>query len=230
MRWGVLLRYGRSTNLPHLGHGRYPCRLLTCLASLMRLRAVPRITWRRYVANPTSVYWDSNTYLDYIRGNHSRHQFMQLLIDDWKQGKVTMVTSALTIAEVLWWRTSQNPTRLRITRAEETRIRELFNPPKTQKLTIVEVSRRTAEAARELVWKSAVKPKDAIHVASAIEARCPVLQTSDEELMALSGKVGGNPLLVITYPDWTRQGEMTAILDQAARPSGSRRTNPASRT
>jgi len=145
---------------------------------------------------------------------------MQMVIDDWRDGKVTMVTSALTIAEVLWWRTEQNPVR-GISRGEEEGIRALFNPPRTQKLTIVEVSRKTAEAARELVWSAGIRPKDAIHVASAIQAKCPELHTSDQDLVTKSGTVGGNPSLVIKYPDWTRQGVMTAILEQAQPPSGS---------
>jgi predicted nucleic acid-binding protein len=52
-----------------------------------------------------------------------------------------------------------------------------------------------------------IKPKDAIHVATAIDAKTPVLETFDDGLLGKSGKVG-TPPLVIRKPIPPRQGKL----------------------
>ena len=58
------------------------------------------------------------------------------------------------------------------------------------------VTRAVAESAQDLVWYKSVKPKDAIHVATALEANVPVLETFDKELLGLSGKIGTSGLII----------------------------------
>jgi len=85
---------------------------------------------------------------------------------------------------------------------------DLFRPTGQRKLTLVELTRPIAEAARDLCWDRRIRPKDAIHVASAIAARCAVLHTHDETLQKRSRLVGGDPILGITPPAWTWQTGM----------------------
>lgn len=155
--------------------------------------------------NPEKVYWDSVSYLNYLKGDHPRHSDLQMVIDDWKSGAVTMVTSALTITEVLYVKIEDSSARMLIDRSREEDLRQLFEPPPQQFLTIVELNRWIAMGARELVWNYGVRPKDAIHVASALQARVPMLHTFDRGLIDLSGTLGGNPTLRIEEPQWTRQ-------------------------
>jgi hypothetical protein len=68
-------------------------------------------------------------------------------------------------------------------------------------IVLVNVDRRIAENAQEYFWDYGVKPKDAIHVACAIEARVPVFETYDSGLIKLSEKVGGDPVLEIREPE-----------------------------
>lgn len=58
------------------------------------------------------------------------------------------------------------------------------------------------------MWQyEGLRPKDATHVATAIQAKVDVLETFDEELIKLSGAVG-NPLLLIRKPYFPSQLEL----------------------
>lgn len=67
------------------------------------------------------------------------------------------------------------------------------------------VTRRLGEDAQDLVWNHSIKPKDAIHVATAVHLGVEALETFDEDLIKKSGKVG-DPLLKIRKPQPPRQG------------------------
>jgi predicted nucleic acid-binding protein len=58
------------------------------------------------------------------------------------------------------------------------------------------VTRLVAESAQDLVWDHGVKPKDAIHVATALEAKVQALETFDDGLLKKSRKIGVPPLLI----------------------------------
>jgi predicted nucleic acid-binding protein len=66
----------------------------------------------------------------------------------------------------------------------------------------INCDRQIGEAARALVWKHPhLRPKDAIHVASAMAQHVDVLHSYDnDDLVVLDGKVG-NPPLKICYPE-----------------------------
>lgn len=149
--------------------------------------------------NPERVYWDSSTYIDYLSGEHELHEAMEMVIEDWRAGQVTMVTSALTIAEVFFVRVNG-----RVIRERDIDIEALFNPPSGARLIIVETSRVTALRARDLA-REAISSPDAVHVASALEARCPLMQTNEKAMWERSEAVGGNPSLRIEPPRWQRQ-------------------------
>ena len=51
------------------------------------------------------------------------------------------------------------------------------------------VTRSIAESAQDLVWMQNIKPKDAFHVATALDARAVALETFDEESFK---KIGHN--------------------------------------
>lgn len=171
-------------------------------------------------SNPDRVYWDSCTYLDHLEGSHPLAATMETILDDWRAGVVTIVTSSLTIAEVLYVKCG-DPLKLRQADiAKRADIEALFAP--NPNLLVVEVDRSVAEEARLLHWNHGIKPKDAIHVASALRAGCPVMHTTDGPLQAKSGLVGGAPLR-IEAPSWIKQlrvpvgegepGSFTSLVD-----------------
>lgn len=160
------------------------------------------------MSNPDRLYWDSATFLDWLTGEHENHAIMQLVIDDWEKGLVTMITSAVALAEVLFVRM---PSTGRVDRARDKDIDALFDPPPGRRLIIVETSRLTAYKARDLARNFSIGARDAIHVASAIESHCPVMHTSDSKLWPRSGTVGGSPVLRIEAPSWTHEVTMDEI-------------------
>ncbi len=101
-----------------------------------------------------------------------------------------ILTSALTIPEVLWIKG-----RNRVPADSAAKAEAFF---KHEWIVIRELDRFIAEDARALVWDHNVKPKDAVHVATALKRDLPIeqLDTFDEPLIRLSGKLGEPPLII----------------------------------
>jgi len=58
-----------------------------------------------------------------------------------------------------------------------------------------------------VVWNHKIKPKDAIHVATALALKVPCLETFDTGLLKKSGRLG-TPALVIRRPIAAPQGRL----------------------
>ena len=67
----------------------------------------------------------------------------------------------------------------------------------------------------DLVWKQNIKPKDAIHVATALDVGCVALETFDDPLIGKSGLLGSPPL-IIRRSDAARAGN--ADMSKTSRP------------
>jgi hypothetical protein len=53
------------------------------------------------------------------------------------------------------------------------------------------------QRGRELVWDNdALRPKDALHVATALDVSVGQFDTFDGDLIALAGKLGNPPLII----------------------------------
>lgn len=116
-----------------------------------------------------------------------------------ERGEVLIVTSALTLAEVLWMRGGPQ-----LPNEKALIVRRFFQ---RSYIRVHNVSRKLAEAAQVLVWDQGIKPKDAIHVATAIHLGASALETFDAKLIGKSGTVGA-PLLLIREPKATAQGRL----------------------
>ncbi len=101
-----------------------------------------------------------------------------------------IVTSALTIAEVLWLKGHK-----KVDASHARKIEAFF---RHSWIVVREVDRFVAEDARELVWNKNVKPKDAIHLATALRQDVTLDQfdTFDGDLIKLSGALGNPPLTI----------------------------------
>jgi len=136
------------------------------------------------------IYWDSATFLAYFQQEAGRVELCQGTLERAAAGDVCIVTSTLTIAECLWLRNAppvakdRADTVCRFFRRSFIRDRN--------------VTRRTSEIAQELVWDHQIRPKDAIHVATAIEARVTILETFDTPLIGKSGSIGDPPIIIRT--------------------------------
>lgn len=136
-------------------------------------------------------YWDSSVVLAWLLPEPERRAACKSVIRAAERSEVQIVTSAITLTEVI--KIKGQP---KLTREHEIRLRQFFLH---QYILIREVDRFTAEEARELIWRHGVAPKDAIHVATALRAGLPTLDTFDDELIKLSKKLG-NPPIAIGHP------------------------------
>lgn len=136
-------------------------------------------------------YWDSDAFLGYLAEEEDKYDACQSVLEAASQGRVLIVTSALTLAEVLFVKKGPRVPR------EKRELVELFF--KSAFISVQNVTRYTSEQARNLVWDYNIRPKDALHVATALQLGAPVLNTFDKGLLKHNGKIG-TPALRIERP------------------------------
>ncbi|MBF0373093.1 MAG: type II toxin-antitoxin system VapC family toxin [Alphaproteobacteria bacterium] len=134
------------------------------------------------------VYWDSVCFLAYFQEEADRVGACQATLERAEAGDILIVTSTLTLAECLWLRNAPP-----IPKDRADIVRKFF---RRSIIRLRNVTRFISEEAQTLVWDYGIKPKDAIHVATAIEAKIQTLETFDDGLISKSGKAGSPPLLI----------------------------------
>ena len=151
------------------------------------------------------IYWDSDCFLGYLQAEVGKVEKCDGVLERAERGEVLIVTSALTIAEVLWMRGAP-----RLTKDKASTVQKFF---RKSYIRVVNVTRKISEAAQVYVWDNDIRPKDAIHVATAVAFCCDSLETFDSGLIAKSGKVG-TPLLLIRQPQASAQARMPLVLPE----------------
>ena len=145
------------------------------------------------------IYWDSDAFLGWLQEEPGKVDLCRSTIERAKSGEVVIVTSALTIAEVLWLRNAPP-----IPKDRAQLVQRFF---RRSYIRVRNVTRSIAENAQVLVWDDGIKPKDAIHVVTALESKADSLETFDRGLLSKSQKVG-NPPLLIREPFAPKQGTL----------------------
>jgi predicted nucleic acid-binding protein len=136
----------------------------------------------------------------FVAGEAGRADNCRKLLDEAASGSYLAFTSAITLAEVT--RRRHHP----VTLEHRQKIERFFENPYIQ---VVNADRFTVIRARELIWEHlSLRPNDAIHLASALRARCSLFYTYDTSLLELDEKVSG---LRITEPVWA--GQMQFAVD-----------------
>jgi predicted nucleic acid-binding protein len=143
---------------------------------------------------PVNRYWDSDACIAYLAEEllDNRFERCAAVIEQAERGDAVIVVSAITLTEVLYLKG-----RTKITPDKEARIREFFLH---EWIVLRVVDRPTAEAARKHIWQDNIKPKDSIHLATALLARVDRLDSFDADLCDLTHKYGSPPL-PIGWPD-----------------------------
>ena len=130
-------------------------------------------------------YWDSCAFIGWLKDEPDKRDSLRSVLDRAEAGSVTIVTSAFTLVEVLRLK-NKDP----IPKDDAEAIRRFFE---NDYIALYNVDRTVAEKAQEVVWNHGVKPKDAVHVATALSVGQGVvidqLDTFDGELIGLSGKI-----------------------------------------
>lgn len=131
-------------------------------------------------------YWDSDAFLGWLAEEEDKVEECQAVIRAAEAGKTLLITSALTLAEVLLLRGGPA---IPADRADA--VQRFFEH---QYIVVNDLDRRIAEEAQKLVWHHSIKPKDAVHVATAIDVKVDRMETFDADLIKKSGMVGAPPL------------------------------------
>jgi predicted nucleic acid-binding protein len=135
-------------------------------------------------------YWDAVTFLGWLSEEPDKVPECRPVLEAAEAGNIAIVTSALTIAEVLWLKGHR-----KVDASHARKIEAFF---RHSWIIVREVDRFVAEDARELVWNKNVKPKDAIHLATALrqDVSFDQFDTFDRDLIKLSGSLGEPPLTI----------------------------------
>jgi predicted nucleic acid-binding protein len=141
-------------------------------------------------------YWDSDAFLGWLKTEPDKVDECRGVIRAAENGDLRLVTSSLTLTEVI-----KLKDKAPLLRDADVQIREFF---KHEWIVVRQLDRLTAEYARELIWDHGFDPKDSIHVATAVMARVPYLDTFDGKLISQSGQIG-DPPLIIGRPDVAEQ-------------------------
>lgn len=136
-------------------------------------------------------YWDSDAFLGHLDGEPDKAAACAEVLEAASAGRIVIVTSALTIAEVLYCKGHKA-----VPKDNRERIAAFFKQPY---ISVQNVTRHISEVAREVYWDHNIRPKDAIHVATALAYKIPVLNTFDKDLLGMNLKLG-DPLLRIEKP------------------------------
>lgn len=138
-------------------------------------------------------YWDACSFLAHLGKNEpeARKQKCRDVLAAAERDEVVLITSSVTLVEVIKLK-GREPIRVEATDL----IRRFF---KNAYIVVKQLDRWTAEQARDHIWKDGLQPKDAIHLATALRFKCPRLDTTDTDLLALNGRFPG---LEICEPSW----------------------------
>jgi predicted nucleic acid-binding protein len=155
------------------------------------------------MTNPKSRrYWESSIFVALVKGERGRVDEPSKILADAAKGEVEIVTSAWTLAEVV-----KRPQEPLLSEDVERKIIDFFE---NEYIVVINLDRKVAEQARSISRQHGVKPKDAVHVATATVGKVEMLETWDDGLTRLDGKIG-DPPLVIRHPKWEGQPPLPGI-------------------
>src|SRR5438046_5125166 len=129
-------------------------------------------------------YWDSSVFVAYFNDEPGRADVVENLLTEGSEGHLTVVTSTFACVEVLKLKEHEH-----LSKEDEQMISDFFQYPF---IKFVDATRTICEAARNLIWKhSSLKPKDAVHMASALayvqRASLDALFSYDTDFLDLDG-------------------------------------------
>ena len=138
--------------------------------------------------------WDSSVIIGYLAGQDDLRDACEGIIRRAEQGEVEVLASAMATIEVAYLDGLDD-------RASEEKISEFFS---RNYIIPVAIDMRVSTIARGLIRKyrtgPKLKPPDAAHLATAIQWRIPVIETTDPDLLRLDEREGAPDLIIIRKP------------------------------
>lgn len=122
--------------------------------------------------------WDACCFIAVLNGEGDIGHTCLDLLNDAKRNAVEIVVSSVCLVEVVRPKGVGSP----VPRAAQEQIAGFFENDYIQ---VRLLDREVAEFARELCWTQGVKPRDAIHIATAVNMKCRYFETKDDKLLDL---------------------------------------------
>ena len=148
------------------------------------------------------IYWDSDAFLAVINSDKSTSE-MQGCNDVWaaaKKGLIHIVTSTLTTVEVIHKKGAP-----KLDPSKRPLVSNFF---RQEFISQKPVTREIAELARDVVWDSNIKPKDAIHVATAAYYKLSELHSFDCNLVEKKTIDVAGFMITVSNPHAEAQSEL----------------------
>ena len=142
-------------------------------------------------------YWDTSCFLAWLKNEQDKVGNCTGIIQACEDGQLKLMTSTLTLVEVLYLNFKD-----KIPKTESDKIRAFFE---NDYIVTIPLDRMIAEKAQDLVWDFGVKPKDAVHVASALFAGTRIFDTFDDELSKSFNQKIGEPTIYMGKPSHSYQ-------------------------
>ena len=133
-------------------------------------------------------YWDSACFISILNGE-AEAQTCERILDEAKHDATTIYVSPLVQTEVAKPKGAPSP----LAETLREKIRMFFENDYLKWRTI---DRKIANDAQKLCWDYAVHPRDAMHLACAMDLQCDLLETTDNGLVQLSGNILGTSLRI----------------------------------
>ena len=143
-------------------------------------------------------YWDSFCFLAVLNNEEPHASTCAQILEEAKKNRVELVISPLTMAETVRPKGVSAP----IPIEHQERIADLFE---NDYMRFRVIDRLIAKRSLALCWNTGLHPRDALHVAVALEEECDVFETRDRKLLRNNGLDG----LTIREPFWEIQTEIT---------------------
>ncbi len=121
------------------------------------------------------VYWDSNAFLGLLNGEEDKVQSCEDVWAAGERGLLAIVTSTLTVAEVIYAKGAS-----KLDPAKRPMVNNFF---RAAHIVQKPLTRTIAELARDVVWDSNVRPKDAVHISTAAYFKIKEFHTFDKPLL-----------------------------------------------
>ncbi len=139
------------------------------------------------------IYWDSDVFISLLQQEPKRIAVLRQIVDRAERGELRIIASTFTLCEVA---------KIQGVPLEEDQERLILDFFENDYILIQGVDLAVAKISRQIVREHKIPGRDAIHIASAIQAGAQLMQSYDERhMLRLDGKIGDPPLR-IEKPRW----------------------------